>query len=118
MKYEIHPDLDKILSKLSKKDKSQYEQILKKINEIINSGDINHYKNLKGPLQNYKRVHIGHFVLLFKVEGEIIIFRYYDHHDNIYRGILLSKDRISLNYSFLLFFFPLSSFISFNLLKE
>ncbi|MBS3162547.1 addiction module toxin RelE [Candidatus Woesearchaeota archaeon] len=83
MKYEIHPDLDELLTKLSKKDKSLFEQILKKIADICNS-DINHYKNLKKPLQNYKRVHIGHFVFLFKVENETIIFRYFDHHDKIY----------------------------------
>lgn len=86
MNYEIHPDLDKILSKLSKKDKVQFESILKKIEEIKNSESFEHYKNLKNPLQNYKRVHIhSSFVLLFKKEEDKIIFRYYDHHDNIYK---------------------------------
>jgi len=85
MKYEIHPDLDKILSKLSKKDKVQFEAILKKINEVINSENIEHYKNLKKPLQKYKRVHVySSFVLLFRIDEDKIIFRYYDHHDNIY----------------------------------
>ena len=65
MKYEIHPDLDKILSKLSKKDKIQFEAVLKKINEVINSDNIEHYKNLRRPLQKYKRVHVySSFVLL------------------------------------------------------
>ncbi|MBS3150800.1 addiction module toxin RelE [Candidatus Woesearchaeota archaeon] len=86
MNYEIHPDLDKILSKLSKKDKVQFETILKKIDDIINTENIDHYKNLKSPLQEYKRVHIhSSFVLLFKREEDKIIFRYYDHHDNIYK---------------------------------
>ena len=76
MKYEIHPDLDKILSKLSKKDKFQFEKILKKIDEVIHSNNIDHYKNLRKPLQKYKRVHIGNFVLLFKIEKDIIIFRH------------------------------------------
>lgn len=83
--HEIHLDLDKILSKLSKKDKVQFEAILKKINEIIHSQNIDHYKNLKAPLQKYKAVHIySSFVLLFRKEGDKIIFRYYDHHDNVY----------------------------------
>ncbi len=85
MNYEIHPDLDKILSKLSKKDNAQFEKILKKIDEIISLCNIDHYKNLKNPLQDYKRVQIGHFVLLFKLEGDMIIFRYYDHHDKVYK---------------------------------
>lgn len=85
MNYEIHPDLDKILAKFSKKDKVQYEAILNKIEEIINCKDINHYKNLRRPLQRYKRVQIyKSFVLLFRQEGDKIIFRYYDHHDNVY----------------------------------
>ena len=84
MKYEIHPDLDKILSKLPKKDKVQLGKVLKKIDEIVHSSIIDHYKNLRKPLQDYKRVHIGHFVLLFRLKQNTIIFRYYDHHDKIY----------------------------------
>lgn len=90
MNYEIHPDLDKILSKLAKRDKVQFEAILKKIDEVINCADIDHYKNLRFPLNNYKRVHVySSFVLLFRVEGDLILFRYYDHHDKIYllRGL-------------------------------
>ncbi len=85
MNYEIHPDLDKILSKLAKKDKTQFESVLKKIDEIINSQNLDHYKNLRTPLQKYKRVHIhSNFVLLFKIENNKITFRYYDHHDTVY----------------------------------
>ncbi|MDP6294322.1 MAG: addiction module toxin RelE [Candidatus Woesearchaeota archaeon] len=84
MQYEIHPDLDKTLAKLSKKDPKQFEILLKKIEEVIKS-DPSHYKNLKRPLQHYKRVHVkSSFVLLFRHEESKIIFRYYDHHDNIY----------------------------------
>ncbi len=86
MNYGIHPDLDKILSKLSKKDKIQFEAILRKIDEIKDVENIDHYKNLKSSLEEYKRVHVySSFVLLFKKTGDTIIFRYYDHHDNIYK---------------------------------
>ena len=81
------PYLQKILNKLSKKDKSLYEQVLKKIDEIINSSDIEHYKNLKHDLSDKKRVQIGHFVLVFsfiKSENKIK-FLDFDHHDVIYR---------------------------------
>ena len=86
--YEIKPSLKRILKKISKKDKISYEQILKKIEEIINSKDVNHYKNLKRPLQEFKRVHIKtSFVLTFKyIESEDkIIFYHFGHHDEIYR---------------------------------
>ena len=44
--YRLKPSLRKILNKLSKKDKETYEQILNKIDEIINCENINHYKNI------------------------------------------------------------------------
>jgi len=84
--YEIHPDLDKILSKLSKKDKVQFEVLLKKIDQIIESPDPDHYKNLRSTLQRYKRVHIySSFILIFRIEQNKIVFRYYGHHDGIYK---------------------------------
>lgn len=85
--YEIKPSLRKILNKLSKKDREAYEQILNKINEIINCEDIDHYKNLRKPLQHLKRVRIKKsFILTFGyIESENkIVFYDYDHHDRIY----------------------------------
>ena len=85
--YEIKPSLRKILNKLSKKDKEIYEQILEKIEEIINSGNINHYKNLRKPLQYLKRVRIRKsFVLTFRYfeSEDKVVFYHYDHHDRIY----------------------------------
>jgi YafQ family addiction module toxin component len=84
--YEIVPSLQKVLSKLSKRDKSAYEQVLKKIEEVINSDDVEHYKNLRYDLKDKKRVHIGHFVLVFSFirEENKIVFLDYDHHDRIY----------------------------------
>ena len=45
--FEIKPELDKKLIKLSKKDKSRYEAVMSKINEVLCSGDIEQYKNLR-----------------------------------------------------------------------
>lgn len=85
--YEIRPSLQKILSKLSKRDKSAYEQVLNKIEEIINAQSIEHYKNLRYDLKDLKRVHVGHFVLVFSFDkkANIITFEDFDHHDNIYK---------------------------------
>ena len=87
---KILPKLDKILAKLEKKDKTSYEQIMKKIEEIINSDDADHYKNLKKPLQHLKRVKIGHFILVFSVNESLrkITFENYDHHDRIYKSFV------------------------------
>ena len=75
-----------IMNKLSKKDKSLYEQLLKKIQEIINCADVEHYKNLRYNMKDSKRVHIGHFVLVFQYDKstDTINFDDFDHHDNIY----------------------------------
>ena len=78
----------KILKKLFKKDKVRYETTLKKIKEVIESQDPNHYKNLKYDLKEYKRVHIdSHFVLIFKVveKEKKIQFMDLQHHDFVYR---------------------------------
>jgi mRNA interferase RelE/StbE len=85
--WEISEHLNSILSKLSKKDKSLYEQIFKKIDEIINSYDVEHYKNLRYKMKDSKRVHIGHFVLIFQYNKstDTILFDDFDHHDNIYK---------------------------------
>ena len=85
--FDVSENLEKILNKLSKKDNDLYNQILKKIDEVIHSEDVEHYKNLRHNMKDSKRVHIGHFVLIFqhKKEENLILFDDFDHHDNIYK---------------------------------
>ena len=85
--YEISPHLQKIMKKLFKEDLQTRERIIKKINDIINSESIKHYKNLRYDLKEFKRVHIGEKVLVFKYNknDNLISFEDFDHHDNIYR---------------------------------
>ena len=89
MKYEIKPSLKKILKKVLKKDKGFYEQVLTKIAEVVNSSDVEHYKNLRYSLKDFKRVHIGSFVLVFKFDkkNKIIYFEDLQHHDTIYKNL-------------------------------
>ena len=84
--FEIKPELYKKLVKLSKKDKNAYEAVMKKISEIVNSSDVEHYKNLRYDMKDSKRVHIGHFVLVFSYNKtrNFVSFEDYDHHDHIY----------------------------------
>jgi len=85
--YEVVPSLQKVLKILSKRNKSTYEQVLKKIEEVINSPAVEHYKNLRYDMKDKKRVQIGHFVLVFSFieEENKIKFLDFDHHDNIYK---------------------------------
>ncbi len=85
--FSIEEDLKKELSKLFKRDKAFYDAIMNKMEEILNCVDVSHYKNLRSPLQEFKRVHIkSSFVLTFKylqTENKIIFYKL-DHHDYIY----------------------------------
>ena len=86
--FSIEEDLDKTLGNLFKKDRETYKAVMSKIDEILKSEDVNHYKNLRSPLQHLKRVRIrSSFVLTFRyIEAEDkVVFYDFDHHDNIYK---------------------------------
>jgi YafQ family addiction module toxin component len=85
-RYEVAPSLQKILNKLLKRDGQLCERVLKKIEEIVNCEDAEHYKNLSYDLKDKKRVHIGPFVLVFKLvkEENKILFLDFGNHDEIY----------------------------------
>src|SRR3989344_5698166 len=87
--FDLTDELKLIIRKLVKKDKKKVEIINKKVKEIINSNkdSINHYKNLRHDLSDYKRVHIDRsFILVFKVDlfNNFILFVDFDHHDKVY----------------------------------
>ena len=85
-KFIITDALAKQIDKLARKDKILALAIRKKIAQVI-SGDISffeHFKNLRGDLKDYKRVHVGSFVLIFKIEKATIIFDKFRHHDEAY----------------------------------
>lgn len=83
---EIAEELHKIFTKLAKKDKVAFEAIGKKVNEILQNPY--HYKPLKAPMQNQRRVHISSsFVLIFIIEEErkTVKLLEFEHHDNAYK---------------------------------
>ncbi len=85
--FEVKPDLDKKLLKLSKKDKRLYESVMNKLKEIVECENVEHYKNLRYNMKDSKRVHVGHFVLVFSYDKakDFLSFEDFDHHDNVYR---------------------------------
>lgn len=87
--FDLSDKLKIIIKKLAKKDKKKVEIINKKIREVINcdKDSINHYKNLRHDLKEFKRVHIDNsFVMTFKVDlaNNFILFVDFEHHDKIY----------------------------------
>jgi len=83
---DIRPSLKKKLNKLGLEAPKQAENIAKKSEEIVINP--HRFKNLKAPLNHWKRVHIDrHFVLTFSIDEDTktVILEDYDHHDNIYK---------------------------------
>ncbi len=83
---ETAEDLDKTFKKLAKLDKKVFVSINKKVNEILENPY--HFKPLRAPLQNKRRVHIaGSFILIFSVDEKHKIVRLleFEHHDNAYK---------------------------------
>ena len=82
---EIEEGLNKRFAKLAKRDKQTFEAIHKKVLEILENP--HHFKPLRAPLQNKRRVHIsGSFILIFAVDEEHRTVRLleFDHHDKVY----------------------------------
>lgn len=87
--FDLSDDLKALLRNLGKKDKPLADALKKKIKEIVSRDKetIEFYKNLRKPLNEFKRVHVGNFVLTFKVykERNFIFFWSVKHHDEAYK---------------------------------
>ncbi len=79
---EFSDEFDRSLKKLKKRDKVLFEQIQKKLIEIIENPE--HFKPLRNVLAGYRRIHFGSFVLIYTLEGETIRIISLDHHDKAY----------------------------------
>ena len=63
----------------------ELRNLLKKIDEIVLKSNLDHYKNLRKPLQKFKRVHVNTcYVILFEGDGGTVYFHRYLHHDRVY----------------------------------
>ncbi len=87
--YRLSEHLQVVLIKVSKRNPSLAAAVYKKIRQIVDLNDettIDHFKNLRHGLSDYKRVHVGHFVLFFQVlkKEKFILFVKLDHHDDAY----------------------------------
>ena len=83
----IDPEVDKTIKRLAEKDKVHYEELEKKIRHIVE--DPLEFKPLRKPLNGFRRVHIGSFVLVYHVEDDTVFLNEYAHHDHAY-GPLIS----------------------------
>jgi YafQ family addiction module toxin component len=83
--FEIKEELEKSLQKLAQKDKRHYQSVVKKILQIAENPDMG--KPLRNVLKGRRRVHVGHFVLLYEFDekNKRVIFLDFEHHDRAYK---------------------------------
>ena len=84
MEYKIQftPFFEKQLKKLKKKDKVLFERLTKKLKEIRQNPE--HYKPLSNILKGNRRAHLDPFVIIFEIQGDVVIAHYVKHHDAAY----------------------------------
>ena len=82
--FDMTDELKIKLLRLKKKYPKRVEIIKKKIKDILKNPT--RYKNLKYDLKKYKRAHINrHFVLVFRVDEDFVLFVDFEHHDRVYK---------------------------------
>lgn len=82
---EIDQELEKTLSKLDKKDRGNFERVGKKILQVAENPHAG--KPLKSILKGKWRVHVGHFVLFYRIDEteKKVVFLDFVHHDDAYQ---------------------------------
>ncbi len=72
------------LRKLKRRDKTLYEQIAKKLEQIQRHPEVGDPKAY--PYKGFRSVHIGPYVLLYRVQDRTITLTKLDHHDKVYKS--------------------------------
>ncbi|MBA7512266.1 hypothetical protein ES705_04270 [subsurface metagenome] len=82
---DIDEELVSKLRKLAKRDKTLYTSVQKKMVQITENPYLS--KPLHGELKGKRRVHIGHFVLIYGIDEKErrVIFLDFTHHDEAYK---------------------------------
>lgn len=76
------PLFDKNFKRLTKKNAVLKQRTLNKIREILQNPEIG--ETLTQNLASYRSVHVGNWVVIYKVVGNEIWFVNFDHHDYVY----------------------------------
>jgi addiction module RelE/StbE family toxin len=79
-----HPRVEATFLKMGKKDSARFDQLVKKLRELGENPEIG--KPLRRPLQGLRRLHIGHYVLTYKLDKKKrqVTLVDYAHHDEVY----------------------------------
>lgn len=80
----IRESVDRLFSKLAKKDPRQMTAVEKKTKQIL--ANPHHFKPLRAPMEHLRRVHVGSFVLVYSIDekNKVVTIEDYAHHDEVY----------------------------------
>jgi YafQ family addiction module toxin component len=82
---KIGDKLQKKIEKLQNKDIQYYNAVIDKILQIAKVPQLG--KPLRGILKGKRRVHVGHFVLIYEVDdnSHVVTLLEFAHHDDAYK---------------------------------
>ena len=83
MEYESTPEFDSQFLKLTRKNKTLEERLLKKISQILDNPSIGVPKSHK--LKHTRGSHVNPYVIVYRIKGDRIQFLYVDHHNFVYQ---------------------------------
>lgn len=77
------PEFDRTLRLQKKKKPSLFKKVSAQIEKVVRAPILG--KPLRNVLRNYRRVHVGSFVIVYEIRDTEIRFLDLDHHDRIYK---------------------------------
>mgnify|MGYP001583460993 CR=1 FL=1 len=80
---EFSDEFREVLHNLIKRNRVLHNRLSKEIRKILKNPEIG--KPLRHSLKFYRRTHVGSFVLLYEIVGQVVRFLDFNHHDKIYR---------------------------------
>mgnify|MGYP001580368353 CR=1 FL=1 len=79
----IPAEFERILKSIRKRKPELYNRLYERIPVLLREPQLG--KPLRNVLRNYRRIHIGSFVLLYEIKGSEVRLLDFDHHDRIYK---------------------------------
>lgn len=78
----IPPEFERVLKSLKKKP-DLFSKLQNQIIKILREPQLG--KPLRNVLRNYRRIHIGSYVLIYEIHSEEVRLMDFDHHDRVYK---------------------------------
>jgi mRNA interferase RelE/StbE len=76
-------EFERALRKWKKKDNHLFEQLVNKMERIVNDPTVG--KPLRYTLKNRRRIHVNSFVIVYEFHNNELRFIDFDHHDKVYK---------------------------------